>query len=70
MDIRSLLGEMVERGASDLYLTVDSPPDAAHRGCHGTVRQPKSLAADGGRGPGELADDASGSVPPSTRSWR
>jgi twitching motility protein PilU len=26
MDIRSLLGEMVERGASDLYLTVDSPP--------------------------------------------
>ena len=26
MDMRSLLGEMVERGASDLYLTVDSPP--------------------------------------------
>ena len=26
MDIRSLLAEMVERGASDLYLTVDSPP--------------------------------------------
>jgi len=26
MDIRSLLGVMVERGASDLYLTVDSPP--------------------------------------------
>ena len=26
MDMRSLLGEMVERGASDLYLTADSPP--------------------------------------------
>ncbi len=26
MDIRDLLGQMVERGASDLYLTVDSPP--------------------------------------------
>ncbi len=26
MDIRILLKEMVERGASDLYLTVDSPP--------------------------------------------
>ncbi|HVO27457.1 MAG TPA: PilT/PilU family type 4a pilus ATPase [Candidatus Margulisiibacteriota bacterium] len=26
MDIRALLGEMVQRGASDLYLTVDSPP--------------------------------------------
>lgn len=26
MDIRSLLAEMMERGASDLYLTVDSPP--------------------------------------------
>jgi twitching motility protein PilU len=26
MDMRSLLGEMVEHGASDLYLTVDSPP--------------------------------------------
>ncbi len=26
MDIRSLLARMLERGASDLYLTVDSPP--------------------------------------------
>ena len=26
MDIRALLREMVERGASDLYITVDSPP--------------------------------------------
>ncbi len=26
MDIRDLLGQVVERGASDLYLTVDSPP--------------------------------------------
>jgi twitching motility protein PilU len=26
MDIRTLLADMVERGASDLYLTVDSPP--------------------------------------------
>jgi len=26
MDIRTLLGQMVERGASDLYLTIDSPP--------------------------------------------
>jgi twitching motility protein PilU len=26
MDIRSLLAEMVKQGASDLYLTVDSPP--------------------------------------------
>jgi twitching motility protein PilU len=26
MDMRRLLGDMVERGASDLYLTVDSPP--------------------------------------------
>jgi len=26
MDMRSLLGDMVQRGASDLYLTVDSPP--------------------------------------------
>jgi len=26
MDMRGLLGDMVERGASDLYLTVDSPP--------------------------------------------
>jgi len=25
-DIRQLLLEMVERGASDLYITVDSPP--------------------------------------------
>src|SRR5262245_57205517 len=26
MDVRLLMGEMVDRGASDLYVTVDSPP--------------------------------------------
>lgn len=26
MDIRTLLTETLERGASDLYLTVESPP--------------------------------------------
>ena len=40
MDIRSLLAQMLERGASDLYLTVESPPILRVEGvneAHGTA---------------------------------
>jgi len=46
MDIRILLKQMVEREASDLYLTVDSPPTVRVEGINYALPAPALNAAD------------------------
>jgi twitching motility protein PilU len=46
MDIRSLLTELNERGGSDLYLTVDSPPVVRVEGINQVLNAPPLAAPD------------------------
>src|SRR5215470_10872840 len=46
MDIRQLLNEVVQQGASDLYLTIDSPPVIRIEGITHTMAMPPLAAPD------------------------
>ena len=68
-DVRLLLKEMVDRGASDLYLTVDSPPVIRIEGVNHTL-DGEPLDADRGRGAGQLADDRAPARRLREKRWR